>query len=109
MKSFPHHTNNQIAQNHELVKLYLDVGQCRFIHRLLSKELADMPKHDREFCDKNDALLQLLEHFEAYAYPSASKPLHVDTSLDEYINSNSHEDINAFLSAVYVSGVLSHE
>lgn len=109
MKSFPHHSNNQIAQDHELVKLYLDVGQCRFIHHLLSKELADMPKHDREFCDKNDALLQLLGQFEAYAYPSASKSLHVDTSLDDYINSNGQEDINALLSAVYVPGVLSHE
>lgn len=109
MKDFPQQATSQLAQNHELVKLYLDIGQCRYIHHLLSKELADMHQHGREFCDKNDALLQLLHQFQACAYPASSKPLHVDDSLDAYINSISQQDINALLSAVYIPGVLSHE
>jgi hypothetical protein len=107
MKEFPLQENLHTAQNHELVRLYLDIGQCRFIHKLLAREFERMRQHD--IADKNDAVSQLLDHFENYAYPSISMPLHSDQALDDYLAAENQKDINALLSAVYVPGVFCHE
>lgn len=107
MKDFPQQVIPQIAQNHELVRLHVDIGQCRFIHKLLAQEFERMRQHD--IADKNDAVSQLLDHFENYAYPSISQPLHSNQALDDYLAAENQEDINALLSAAYVPGVFCHE
>lgn len=107
MKDFPQQSTPQLAQNHELVRLYLDIGQCRFIHKLLAKESVRMRQHQIE--DKNDAVSQLLDNIERHAYPSISQPFHTNPSVDDYLDAENLEDLDALLSAIYVPGVFCHE
>lgn len=106
MKDFPLQQNSP-AQNHELVGLHLDIGQCRFIHRLLKFELQRI--YQNGSLDKNDAVLQLTEQMHGYAYPQVSQALHRDESLEEYIYGSSQDELNDFLSSIYVQGSFEHE
>lgn len=90
MKDILCESSAEVARNHELVKLYLDVGQCRFIHKLLFKEFDAMLQH--HITDKNDAVSQLLGHFERYAYPPVSLPVHSDERVDPYIEAQDRFD-----------------
>lgn len=106
MKDFPH-LQNSPAQNHELVRLHLDIGQCRFIHKLLSKEYQRIIQNGIH--DKNDAVMQLLDNFEKYAYPRISKFVHRDESLEEYIDTQDEQALSQVLSSIYVQGVFQYE
>lgn len=101
------HLQNSPAQNHELVRLHLDIGQCRFIHKLLAKEYRRIIENGIH--DKNDAVMQLLDNFEKYAYPRISKFVHRDDSLEQYIDSQDDKEISELLSASYVQGAFEHE
>lgn len=107
MKDFPLQEKSLVAQNHELVRLHLDIGQCRFIHKLINQECQRML--DNSITDKNDAVLMLACRFEAHAYPGISKTFHRDESLDAYIDDSDRDDLNELLSLNYVHGVFSHE
>ena len=93
-----------LVQPYELVRMYLDIGQCRFIHALLSEKF----KSDKAkgLIDKNDALGQLLHRFKNEAYPSVSKPFHKDESFDAYIDAQDTEDLGKLCAYIYVDGVL---
>ena len=92
------------AKNHELVRMNLDIGQCRYIQCLLSKEF--LFRQANALPDKNNALEQLLDQFERYAFRSPSTPIHQDDSLNRWIDENDPEEINALLQKVYVEGQL---
>ena len=97
-------TKENLAQPYELVRMYLDIGQCRFIHALLNEKF----KSDKAkgLIDKNDALEQLLRSFKNKAYPSVSKPFHKDESFDAYIDAQETEDLGKLCACIYVDGVL---
>lgn len=107
MKDFLLQDKSLAAQPHELVVLHLDIGQCRFIRRLLKSEFSRMTENG--ILDKNDAVLALLDHFTGYAYPDESKFIHRDEPLEEYIDEFPPEEIAALLSFGYIDGVLLHE
>ena len=92
------------AQHHELVKMYLTIRECRYIHRVLNEKFLLLQA--KGLPDRNNALEQLLDHFERDAYPNASTPIHKKDHLSNFIEENDIDELNNLLKEVYVEGTL---
>ena len=105
MKNLPQ--QHSPAKPHEFIRLYLDIGQCRFIHKLLNEKYQLAIAN--ALPDKNEALGQLLDKFEKHAFPAISQPFHKDDSFDAYIDAQDINDLHELASYIYVDGVLSDD